>query len=236
MNLLKLENISVRYGDVEVIRDVDLSVEEHAITSLVGSNGAGKTSLLKAVSGIVACSKGAIYFGGDNITGMPSHGRVELGLVQIPEGRHIFPYMTVKENLELGSILPRTRAKRKENLAMVFELFPRLSERSRQVARTLSGGEQQMLAIGRGLMSEPRLLMLDEPSLGLAPIIVKEIFSILSRINASGVTILVVEQDVKASLEIARWGYVLGNGKIVLSGAAGDVLKSDTVRKAYLGL
>jgi len=236
MNLLKLENVCVRYGDVEVIRDVDLSVVDGAITSLVGSNGAGKTSLLLAISGLIPSSKGSIIFEGVDIAALESHSRVALGIVQIPEGRHVFPYMNVMENLELGSILPRARAKRKENLAKVFDLFPKLSERSKQMARTLSGGEQQMLAVGRALMANPRLLMLDEPSLGLAPIIVKEIFSALAKINDSGVTILVVEQDVKASLELGRWGYVLENGRVVLSGDAKDILKSGKVRKAYLGL
>jgi branched-chain amino acid transport system ATP-binding protein len=236
MNLLELENVTVKYGDVEVVREVDFAVERNAITSLVGSNGAGKTSLLKAISGIVPCSKGRIKFEGTDITGMQSHERVNLGVVQVPEGRHVFPYMTVKENLELGSILPRTRGQRKKNLSRVFDLFPRLSERIGQLAMTLSGGEQQMLAIGRGLMSEPRLLMLDEPSLGLAPMIVKEIFSVLAAINESGVTILVVEQDVKTSLEAARTGFVLENGRIVLSGDAKEILKSDRIRTAYLGL
>ena len=159
-----------------------------------------------------------------------------MGLVQVPEGRHVFPYMSVLENLELGSILPRVRKKRKENMAKVFDLFPRLLERSKQMARTLSGGEQQMLAIGRALMSDPRLLMLDEPSLGLAPMVVTEIFAVLAKINAAGVTVLVVEQDVKASLELGRWGYVLENGRVVQSGDAKEILKSDRVRKAYLGL
>ena len=236
MNLLNLENVSVRYGDVEVIRDLSLSVEEGSITSLVGSNGSGKSSLLKAVSGILPSNKGTIYFDEKNITGLPSHQRVELGLVQVPEGRHVFPYMSVMENLELGSILPKARAKRKENFPKVFDLFPRLSERSKQMARTLSGGEQQMLAVGRALMADRRLLMLDEPSLGLAPILVSEIFAVLAKINALGVTVLVVEQDVKASLELSRWGYVLENAHIVLSGDANRYIKSDRVRKAYLGL
>ncbi|MEW6185875.1 MAG: ABC transporter ATP-binding protein [Thermodesulfobacteriota bacterium] len=236
MNLLKLENLHVRYGDVEVIRDLSLYVEEGLITSLVGSNGAGKTSLLKSVSGIIAAAGGTITFDEKNITDWPSHRRVELGLVQVPEGRHVFPYMSVRENLELGSILPKARSKRKENLGKVFDLFPRLAERSKQLARSLSGGEQQMLAIGRALMSDPRLLMLDEPSLGLAPLVVTEIFDVLSRINSDGVTILIVEQDVQASLELSRRGYVLENGCIVLSGEAREILKSDQVRKAYLGL
>jgi branched-chain amino acid transport system ATP-binding protein len=236
MKLLNLENVQVGYGDVEVIREVSLSVEERAITSLVGSNGAGKTSLLKAISGIIPCKKGAIYFDGKDIAALPSHVRVELGLIQVPEGRHVFPYMSVLENLELGSILPKARAKRKESLVKVFDLFPRLDERAKQMARTLSGGEQQMLAIGRALVSDPRLLMLDEPSLGLGPLVVKEIFAVLAKINAAGVTVLVVEQDVKASLELGQWGYVLENGRIVLSGDAKEILKSDRVRKAYLGL
>jgi branched-chain amino acid transport system ATP-binding protein len=236
MKLLNLENVRVSYGDVEVIREVSLFVEEGTITSLVGSNGAGKTSLLQAVSGIIPCKKGKIYFDGKDIAALPAHQRVGLGLIQVPEGRHVFPYMSVLENLELGSTLPKARSKRKESLGRVFDLFPRLLERSRQMARTLSGGEQQMLAIGRALMSDPRLLMLDEPSLGLAPKVVKEIFSVLAKINAAGVTVLVVEQDVKASLELGQWGYVLENGRIVLSGEAGEVLKSDRVRKAYLGL
>lgn len=236
MKLLNLENVRIAYGDVDVIREVSLSVEEGAITSLVGSNGAGKTSLLKAVSGIIPCKKGAIYFDGKDIAPLPSHVRVGLGLVQVPEGRHVFPYMSALENLELGSILPKARAKRKESLVKVFDLFPRLHERAKQMARTLSGGEQQMLAIGRALVSDPRLLMLDEPSLGLAPLVVKEIFAVLAKINAAGVTVLVVEQDVKASLELGRWGYVLENGQIVLSGDAKEILKSDKVRKAYLGL
>ncbi len=236
MKLLDLENVQVGYGDVEVIREVSLSVEERAITSLVGSNGAGKTSLLKAVSGIIPFKKGAVYFDGKDIAALPSHVRVELGLIQVPEGRHVFPYMTVLENLELGSILPKARAKRKESLVKVFDLFPRLHERTKQMARTLSGGEQQMLAIGRALVSDPRLLMLDEPSLGLGPLVVKEIFAVLAKINTTGVTVLVVEQDVKASLELGQWGYVLENGRIVLSGDAKEILKSDKVRKAYLGL
>jgi len=236
MKLLNLENVLVGYGDVEVLREVSLSVEEGAITSLVGSNGAGKTSLLKAVSGIIPCQKGAIYFDGKDIAALPSHVRVGMGLVQVPEGRHIFPYMSVLENLELGSILPKARVKRKESLAQVFDLFPRLHERAKQMGRTLSGGEQQMLSIGRALVSDPRLLMLDEPSLGLSPLVVKEIFSVLAKINGAGVTVLVVEQDVKASLELGRWGYVLENGRIVLSGDAKEILKSDRVRKAYLGL
>uniref|UniRef100_A0A7J3SMB9 ABC transporter ATP-binding protein n=1 Tax=Fervidicoccus fontis TaxID=683846 RepID=A0A7J3SMB9_9CREN len=236
MNLLQLNNICVRYGDVEVIRDLSLAVEDGTITSLVGSNGAGKSSLLKAISGIIPSSKGNILFEGQDITHLPPHLRVNLGIIQIPEGRHIFPYMNVLENLELGSISPRAKANRKENLDKVFSIFPRLGERKKQLAGTLSGGEQQMLAIARGLMSNPRLLMLDEPSLGLAPIIVKEIFFNLLEIHKSGITILLVEQDVKSSLDIADKGYVLENGRVVMSGLAKEILASDKIRKAYLGM
>lgn len=236
MSLLRLDRLTVRYGDMEALSEVSMEAHEAAITSIVGSNGAGKSTMLKAISGLVVCHGGSISFDGKVINSLPSHRRVELGLIQVPEGRHVFPHMTVKENLELGSISGRAKSKRRENLGRVMGLFSLLSQRSDQIAGTLSGGEQQMLAIGRGLMADPKLLMMDEPSLGLAPIIVKEIFGVISSINRSGTTILLVEQDVRASLEIARWGYVLENRRIVLSGNAGEILKSDKVRKAYLGL
>ncbi|MFZ5868121.1 MAG: ABC transporter ATP-binding protein [Thermodesulfobacteriota bacterium] len=236
MSLLRLDNVTVRYGDMEALSEVTVEAQDKAITSIVGSNGAGKSTMLKAISGLVACHSGNIHFDDGVINSLPSHRRVELGLIQIPEGRHVFPHMSVKENLELGSMFGRARRKRDENLGRVMHLFPRLSKRSDQMAWTLSGGEQQMLAIGRGLMADPKLLMMDEPSLGLAPLIVKEIFGVIASINGSGTTILLVEQDVRASLEIAGWGYVLENRRIVLSGNAAEILKSDKVRKAYLGL
>jgi branched-chain amino acid transport system ATP-binding protein len=236
MSLLRLEKVSVRYGDMEALSEVTIEIKEGAITSLVGANGAGKSTILNAISGLIPCSNGSIYFDNERIEHFPTHKRVELGLMQIPEGRHIFPYMNTRENLEMGSMSKISKQKRKENLEKVMEIFPVLSERANQTASTLSGGEQQMLAIGRGLMTNPRLLMLDEPSLGLSPILVREIFEIMLRINESGMTILLVEQNVKASLQIASWGYVLENGQIVMSGEAREILDSVRVRKAYLGL
>lgn len=236
MSLLRLENISVHYGDTEALSEVSIEIQGGTITSLIGANGAGKSTMLSAISGLIPCSKGSIYFDNERIDNLPTDQRVELGLIQIPEGRHIFPYMNTKENLEMGSMSKISKGKRKESLEKVMEIFPVLSERANQTAITLSGGEQQMLVIGRGLMASPRLLMLDEPSLGLSPILVHEIFGVISRINKLGTTILLVEQDVKASLQIADWGYVLENGRIVLSGQAKEILESDRVRKAYLGL
>jgi branched-chain amino acid transport system ATP-binding protein len=236
MSLLRLDRVTVRYGDMEALSEVTMEARERAITSIVGSNGAGKSSILKAISGLVPCHAGRIYFEDQVINGLPSHRRVDRGLIQIPEGRHVFPHMSVRENLEMGSMSKRAKKKRKQNFGRVTALFPHLSSRISQMAGTLSGGEQQMLAIGRGLMADPTLLMMDEPSLGLAPIIVKDIFEVIASINGSGTTILLVEQDVKASLEIARWGYVLQNRRIVLSGEAREILTSDNVRKAYLGL
>lgn len=236
MSLLRLENISVHYGDMEALSEVSIEIQGGTITSLIGANGAGKSTMLSAISGLIPCSKGSIYFDNERIDNLPTDQRVELGLIQIPEGRHIFPYMNAKENLEMGSMSKISKGKRKESLEKVMEIFPVLSERANQTAITLSGGEQQMLVIGRGLMASPRLLMLDEPSLGLSPILVHEIFGVISRINKLGTTILLVEQDVKAALQIAAWGYVLENGRIVLSGQAKEILESDRVRKAYLGL
>lgn len=236
MSLLRLENISVHYGDMEALSEVSIEIQGGTITSLIGANGAGKSTMLSAISGLIPCSKGSIYFDNERIDNLPTDQRVELGLIQIPEGRHIFPYMDTKENLEMGSMSKISKGKRKESLEKVMEIFPVLSERANQTAITLSGGEQQMLVIGRGLMASPRLLMLDEPSLGLSPILVHEIFGVISRINKLGTTILLVEQNVKASLQIAAWGYVIENGRIVLSGQAKEILESDRVRKAYLGL
>ena len=231
-----MDRVTVRYGDMEALSEVSMEVRENTITSIVGSNGAGKSTILKAISGLVACHSGRIFLDDRVINALPSHQRVELGLIQIPEGRHVFPHMSARENLELGSISRRARGKRQENLRRVMELFPVLSRRSDQMAGTLSGGEQQMLAIGRGLMADPRLLMMDEPSLGLAPLVVKDIFDVIVSINRSGTTILLVEQDVTASLEIAKWGYVLENRRMDLSGNADEILTSDKVRRAYLGL
>lgn len=236
MRILQLDRVSVKYGDVSVVREINIEVELGSITSIIGSNGAGKSSLLKAISGIVPICSGTIYFEGKDVSNLPPHQRVDLGIIQVPEGRHVFPYMNVLENLELGSISKRAKDKKKENLEYVFHIFPKLKERKNQLAGTLSGGEQQMLAIARGLMANPRLLMLDEPSLGLAPMIVTEIFSILHQIHKSGITILLVEQDVKKSLDISEKGYVLENSNIVMSGSSKDILASDKIKRAYLGM
>ncbi len=234
--MLGIEDLNVRYGDVEVLHGVSLEVREKEIVTLVGGNGAGKSTLLKAVSGILRPSGGRILYEGEPIDRLPSHHIVGRGIVRIPEGRKIFPGMTVLENLELGSYLPRPKAKRQESLQKVFSLFPILRERSLQQGGTLSGGEQQMLAIGRGLMSLPRVLMLDEPSLGLAPLMVQEIFRTIRQINEQGTTILLVEQNVFNALDMADRGYVLENGRITLQGRAKALLEDDYIKEAYLGV
>ena len=215
---------------------MSLSIEEGEIVSVVGANGAGKTTLLKAIAGLVRPTGGAVALRGERLDRLPTHRIVERGVVRVPEGRRIFPEMTVRENLELGATPPQARRKRHESLGRVFQLFPILRERAQQLAGTLSGGEQQMLAIGRGLMALPKLLMLDEPSLGLAPMVVKEIFQTIRRINADGVTILLVEQDVMHSLNMSHRGYVLENGSIVLAGGGPELLGNQHIRTAYLGI
>jgi len=236
MSWLELKDIEVSYGDVQVLWRVSLTVEEGEIVSVVGANGAGKSTLLNTISGIKLNHGGRIAFLGKPIHALPPHERVTLGLVQIPEGRRVFPYMTTLGNLEMGSFNHAARGKKEENLQKVFALFPRLEERKAQLARTLSGGEQQMLAIGRALMSQPQLLMMDEPSLGLAPIVVRTIFDTVRSINAQGITILLVEQNVKQSLELCRRGYTVENGRITLEGTGPDLLKNEHLRKAYLGI
>jgi branched-chain amino acid transport system ATP-binding protein len=215
---------------------VSLSIQEGEIVSVVGANGAGKTTLLKAIAGLVRPTGGTVELRGERLDRLPTHRIVERGVVRVPEGRRIFPEMTVRENLELGATPPRARRKRPETLGHVYALFPILRDRAQQLAGTLSGGEQQMLAIGRGLMALPTLLMLDEPSLGLAPIVVKEIFQTIRRINADGVTILLVEQDVIHSLNMSHRAYVLENGSIVLAGAGPELLANQHVKTAYLGI
>jgi len=236
MSLLEAEKIDVYYGDVQALREVSLKVEEGKIASIVGGNGAGKTTTIRTLSGLLTPSSGAIRFLAQDVTLFPPHRRVDLGLIQIPEARRLFPYMTVSGNLDMGSYAPRARKEKENIMKEIFALFPVLQERKNQMARTLSGGEQQMLAIGRGLMARPKLLMLDEPSLGLAPILVKMIFETVRRINAQGITILLVEQNVKRCLEISHRSYVLENGQIVLQGTGEEVLKNEHLRKAYLGL
>jgi branched-chain amino acid transport system ATP-binding protein len=236
MSLLELRDVRAGYGDLEVVRDVSLEIAAGEIVSVVGANGAGKTTLLRTVAGLVPAAAGAITFDGARLDRLPTHAIVERGVVRVPEGRRVFPDMTVRENLELGSYLPRARARRRDTLARVLAMFPRLEERAGQLAGTLSGGEQQMLAIGRGLMSLPRLLMLDEPSLGLAPLMVREIFATIRRINADGVTVLLVEQDVIHSLGMSHRGYVLESGSIVLRGGGAELLGNEHIRTAYLGI
>jgi len=221
---------------MQVLKEVSLHVGDLEIVSLIGANSAGKSSMLNAISGLVPISGGEIRFEGKRIDSLPSHEIIEYGIIQVPEGRRIFPFMTVKENLEMGSYNRRAREKNRDSLQRVYEHFPRLAERKSQLGESMSGGEQQMLAIGRGLMAGPKILMLDEPSLGLGPIVVEMIFKVLQEVNRQGVTILLVEQNVKESLDISTRGYVLENGRVSLEGAAGDLLKNSYLKKAYLGL
>jgi branched-chain amino acid transport system ATP-binding protein len=234
--MLKVNAIEVFYGDLQALRGISLEVNLGEIVSIVGSNGAGKSTTLMTISGILKPKRGEIHFEHFTIHKYPTSKIVALGIVQIPEGRQLFPSLTVIENLEMGSQFEKAKKVRKETMDWVFQLFPRLSERKHQFAGTLSGGEQQMLAIGRGLMSEPTLLMLDEPSLGLAPILVKAIFDIIKEINKEETTILLVEQNIYHSLALSHRGYVLENGTMVLSGAGQDLLKNQLIRQSYLGL
>ena len=236
MSLLELRGVEVAYGDLPALRGVSVSVEPGETLSVVGANGAGKTTMLRAISGLLRPRAGQILLDGVRLDTLPSHAIVEHGLVQVPEGRKIFPSLTVLENLEMGSYITAARARRREGLAQVFALFPRLEERRGQAAGTMSGGEQQMLAIGRALMARPRVLMLDEPSLGLAPIIVKEIFRIIGEINQLGTTVLLVEQNTRQALALSRRGYVLENGRVVLEGSGAELLGNEHVKRAYLGM
>jgi branched-chain amino acid transport system ATP-binding protein len=234
--LLKIEEIDVYYGDVQILRRVSFDVAEGRIVSLLGSNGSGKTTTVNTISGILPARDGSIQFMGRNVTAIEPYVRVQMGLVQIPEGRKIFPTLTVMENLEMGSYLKGPKSQRNESFELVSGLFPILEERRSQLAGTLSGGEQQMLAIGRGLMSRPKLLILDEPSLGIAPLIVEEIFQAIQKINREGVTILLVEQNVSQALGLSHKGFVLEEGRIALSGKGKDLLANPHVKKLYLGL
>lgn len=234
--MLQIRNISVFYGDLQALCNLSLQVERGEIVTLLGSNGAGKTTTINAVSGILHPRQGTIQFEGQTIHRMAPFRIVELGLIQIPEGRMLFPDMTVFENLQMGMYSNRARQNNPETLDWVFHLFPRLKERFPQLAGTLSGGEQQMLAIARGLMSKPKLLMLDEPSLGLAPFLVAELFRIVAEINQHGVTLLLVEQNAIQALETAHRGYVLENGRIALDGNTCDLIQNDHIRVSYLGI
>ncbi len=235
MSMLKVENLSVHYGMIQAVRDVSFEVNEGEVVSLIGANGAGKTTILRTLSGLVRPSAGKIQFLGKEIQKMPAQKIVAGGLSQVPEGRHVFPGLTVMENLEMGAFLKKNREENQANLKKVFSRFPRLEERKNQDAATLSGGEQQMLAMGRALMSTPKLLLLDEPSMGLAPIFIQEIFDIIQAIQKQGTTVLLIEQNANKALAISDRGYVLETGKIVLSGTGKELAASDEVRKAYLG-
>jgi len=234
--MLEVENICVAYGDVQVLWDVTFAVGEGELVALLGANGAGKTTVLKTISGLLRPRAGRIVFAGRELTRIPPGKIAGLGIAHVPEGRRLFPEMTVRENLEMGSLAPAARQKRKQTLAWVYQLFPVLKEKQNQPAATLSGGQQQMLAIGRGLMALPRLIMFDEPSLGLAPVLVKHMFEIIGEINKRGITVLLVEQNVMQVLEICHRAYVLENGRVVLSGTSTALLHNKYVKEAYLGI
>ncbi len=233
--MLKITDLKVNYGNIEALHGVSLEVGQGEIVTLIGANGAGKTTTLHSASGIIPKTGGSVEFLGRDLEKVSPDKRVEMGLVQVPEGRRVFANLTVQENLEMGAYLPRVRKNMKANMDNVMERFPRLKERCRQPAGTLSGGEQQMLAIGRALMTEPKLLLLDEPSMGLAPKLVQEIFSIIRWINGQGVTILLVEQNAHMALQTANRAYVMETGRIVTEGVASELRESEEIKKAYLG-
>ena len=233
--MLEVKDLEVYYGAIHAVKGISLRVEDGQIVTLIGSNGAGKSTTLHTNSGLIKPRSGNILFDGTDITGTPAHKIVASGLVQVPEGRHVFANMSVMENLDMGAYLRKDKDGIEKDKKKVFELFPRLFERKNQLSGTLSGGEQQMLAMGRALMERPRVLLLDEPSMGLAPLLVKEIFSIIKTINEEGTTVLLVEQNANMALSIADYAYVLETGRITLSGPAADLSASEAVRKAYLG-
>lgn len=234
--MLKVEHIDVFYGDIQVLWNVSFEVLQGEIVVLLGANGAGKSTAIKTVSSLITPAKGRISFLGTRIDGIPPYKIIDYGIAHVPEGRRLFPEMTVEENLITGSFCKEAKVKRQQTMAWIYELFPRLHERRKQPAGTLSGGEQQMLAIGRGLMSLPKLIMFDEPSLGLAPILVTEVFNIVKLVKQQGVTVLLVEQNVKHTLSMCDRAYVLENGRIALSGTGQDFLNNDHIKEAYLGI
>ncbi len=236
MAILKVENLNVHYGVIHALKDVSFLINPGEIVTLIGANGAGKSTTLRTISGLVKPSGGRIEFQKQDISYLPAHKIAALGLNQVPEGRRVFPQLSVEVNLEMGAFLRKDKRKISQDMNKVYELFPRLLERKKQQAGSLSGGEQQMLAMGRGLMSNPKLLLLDEPSMGLAPLLVREIFNIIREINRLGTTILLVEQNAKMALEIAHRAYVLETGRVNLSGVAKELIKDERVKQAYLGL
>ena len=236
MSLLDIKNIDIYYGDVQVVYGVSLHIDEGEIISIIGANGAGKSTILKCISGLINTTSGEIYFNNEPIQNISPEKVVNKSIIQIPEGRRLFTLMTVEENLEVGAFNRKADKVKEKTLREVYHLLPRLEERKKQLAITLSGGEQQMLAIGRGLMSKPKLLMLDEPSLGLAPILIRDIFETIKKISEQGSTVLLVEQDVRHSLSMSDRGYVLEHGRIVMEGSGQDLLENPHVRDAYLGV
>ena len=235
MAMLEIKDLEVYYGMIQAIKGISFEVNEGEVIALIGANGAGKTTILHTISGLIAPKKGSIIFEGQEITKIPAHKIVENGLAQVPEGRRVFPSLSVLQNLKLGAYTRKDKKEIDDTLKMIYERFPRLEERKNQPAGTLSGGEQQMLAMGRALMSKPRIILMDEPSMGLSPIFVNEIFDIIKQVSASGTTVLLVEQNAKKALSIADRGYVLETGKIVKEGKASDLLNDEAVKKAYLG-
>ena len=232
--MLKVNNINVYYGSIHAVKDVSFEVNQGEVVTLIGANGAGKSTILQTVSGLLRSKTGSVEFLGENLGGVPAHKVVNKGLAHVPEGRRVFLQMTVEENLEMGAYT-RPSIEIADSIADVYERFPRLKERRKQIAGTLSGGEQQMLAMGRALMSKPQLLMLDEPSMGLAPLLIEQIFDIIKELHAAGTTILLVEQNAQMALSVADRGYVLETGRIVSTGTGADLLNDDSVKKAYLG-
>jgi branched-chain amino acid transport system ATP-binding protein len=235
MSLLEVKDLKVSFGGIEALKGISFKVDEGAIVTLIGANGAGKSTTLRAISGLVNPSGGSITYAGKSITGMDTQKIVEMGIALVPEGRRVFPNLSVLENLRIGAYMRTDKAVIEQDIEHVYHLFPRLKERHWQLAGTLSGGEQQMLAVGRGLMSKPKILMMDEPSLGLAPMVVRDIFSIIKTLNKEGITILLIEQNANAALRAARTGYVLETGRITLSGSGQELLDNAQVREAYLG-
>ncbi len=233
--MLRVENVEVYYGVIKAIKGVSFEVNQGEIIALIGSNGAGKTTMLHTITGLISPKNGSIYLEGTDITKVPAHKIVSMGMAHVPEGRRIFQELTVYENLQLGAFILKDKKQIEKNLKYVYDHFPRLKERKNQVAGTLSGGEQQMLAMGRALMSNPKIILMDEPSMGLSPILVSEIFQIIKEVSADGTTVLLVEQNAKKALSIADRAYVLETGKIVLSGDAKELMNDESIKKAYLG-
>lgn len=235
MAMLEIKNLEVFYGMIQAIKDISFEVNEGEVIALIGANGAGKTTILHTVTGLLEAAKGEVWFDGKDITKVPAHKIVSMGMAHVPEGRRVFANLSVLQNLKMGAYTRRDKNEIEETLATIYERFPRLKERQNQLAGTLSGGEQQMLAMGRALMSHPKIILMDEPSMGLSPIFVNEIFDIIKSVSASGTTVLLVEQNAKKALSIADRAYVLETGKIVLEGPASELLNNDSIKKAYLG-